>query len=287
MNTTTLPFDLVPPQNGIHRWLLATANRLRHHLPAEEAVARLLAATSDARRRVPLREVSAAVNQAYSDIGRAVSGHDPPWPPVDQQRRAQVIRTGVELHELWRSSPVKVGLGCPDTEQFVDWLFPEPNPLLCVSRTKFRAVTKRREFLRGRLREFRFIVPSPMSAPRARTRDGRMSERTLENTGPRRYLVCESDYEGASLDDHCAVVGHLALYLPLVMVVFSGGKSLHAWYSSAGKDEPWLRRFFSYAVSLGCDPITWTPCQLVRMPAGRRDTGAEQPVYYFNPNHTN
>ncbi len=108
-----------------------------------------------------------------------------------------------------------------------------------------------------------------------------MSAHTLDNTGPRRFLVTE--FDSGTLDDHAALLLHLAAYDPLVLAVHSGGKSLHGWFFCAGEPEEKLERFMRYAVSLGADPATWTRSQFVRMPDGRRDNGKRQAIHFFNP----
>ena len=120
-----------------------------------------------------------------------------------------------------------------------------------------------------------------MRARIGRTKEGRESEHTLENTGPRRFLVVE--FDKGTADDHAARLWHLAGYAPLVLVVHSGGKSLHGWFYCQKQPESALRKFMAYAVSLGADRATWTRSQFVRLPAGQRDTGARQSVFYFDP----
>jgi len=119
-----------------------------------------------------------------------------------------------------------------------------------------------------------------MSATTGLTQDGRTSARCLGNTGPRKYLVVEQDTGTA--DEQAAVLLHLAERAPLVLVVTSGNKSLHGWFGCQDASDANLRDFFNYAVMLGADPATWTPCQLVRMPEGRRDNGARQAVFFMN-----
>jgi hypothetical protein len=85
------------------------------------------------------------------------------------------------------------------------------------------------------------------------------------------------------VDDHAALLWHLALKAPLAMVVHSGSKSLHGWFFCAGQPEERLRQVMRYCVSLGADRATWTRSQFVRMPDGTREGGKRQVVYYFNP----
>jgi hypothetical protein len=101
----------------------------------------------------------------------------------------------------------------------------------------------------------------------------------LGNTGARRYLVVE--FDGGTLDEQAALIVYLGTLASLVLVVFSGAKSLHAWFSVKGIAD--VEEFFVIACRLGADPATWTPCQFVRMPGGTRSGGARQRVYWFNP----
>jgi len=158
-------------------------------------------------------------------------------------------------------------------------LFPG-EPLLCCARTSSTARTAPRAAWRGKLSKCQFIVPSAMSTETGLTQDGRTSSRCLDNVGLRQYLVVEQD--GGTFDDQAAVLLHLAEKAPMVLVLHSGGKSLHAWFRCSGATDGQLRSFFDYAVRLGADPATWTRCQLVRMPEGTRDNGERQGVLYLN-----
>jgi hypothetical protein len=96
----------------------------------------------------------------------------------------------------------------------------------------------------------------------------------------------ESDH-GGSLDEQAAVIGHLMEYAPLVCVVFSGNKSLHAFFNVEGYPERDVIRFFHYAVKLGADPRMWTRSQFTRLPDGwNYDKSARQVVHYFMPDAT-
>jgi hypothetical protein len=199
----------------------------------------------------------------------------------------EIITTGEGMADLFHFSP-EYTTG-HDAEGLVDSLFPG-NPWLCVANDQRRAITKRREDLRGRLGTMQFIVPNPMTGPNGKTQEGRTSARSLENTGPRRFLVIECDFkpedtEGKTTpDDLCAgVILNLARIAPLVMAVHSAGKSVHGWFSCEGQAEDKLRRLMRYAVSIGADRATWTRCQFVRMPEGLRAGGGRQYLLFWNP----
>jgi hypothetical protein len=139
-----------------------------------------------------------------------------------------------------------------------------------------------------------------------KTEDGKWSQHALAHTGPRKYLVIEFDLsplarggtvetiwatliraweaDSITVADACAsLIAHLALSGPLVLVVDSAGKSLHAWFSCLDRTERQLRRFMQSAVRLGADPSTWTRSQFVRMPDGTRENGCRQGIQFFSP----
>jgi hypothetical protein len=223
------------------------------------------------------------------------------WPGRDYQMIEQIARSRDGLVDLWEASLIRLETNEPRSDEIIETLFPR-NPLLCCgwSRHWFDTRPKNRWY---KLHELQLIVPNPMTAQRGVTTDGKESSHTLTNTGPRRFLVVEFDFDsdrsaegeeaqllaqlgadGRDVSDLCAaLLLHLAGRAPLALVVHSGGKSLHGWFYCAGQSEESLRRFMSYAVSLGGDPATWTRSQFVRMPDGKRDTARRQTVYFFNP----
>jgi hypothetical protein len=209
------------------------------------------------------------------------------WPEANaEQIEAVVAASDVRgVADLWEASPVRFDEG-PVTEELVDVLFPG-NPLLCCG-WKFNRMfgTGTREEWRGQLADMQFIVPSPMCAEEGHKKDStELSTRTLDNTGPRRFLVIE--FDGGAADTHAAVLWHLSRLAPLALVVHSAGKSLHGWFACAGQDEDKLRKFMRYAVVLGADKSTWPACQFVRMPDGLRPKPGKWPVrqqvFHFNP----
>jgi hypothetical protein len=136
-----------------------------------------------------------------------------------------------------------------------------------------------------------------MTSETGLTKSGRKSCHSLDNTGPRSFLIIEADR--GDLDQQAAVIGHLDSYAPLAAVVFSGSKSLHGWFVCKGTSEEKLLKFMQYAASLGADTRMWLRSQFCRMPDGRRFDGknsealsicglsgipaGRQALIYFNP----
>jgi hypothetical protein len=210
-----------------------------------------------------------------------------------------VAHAGKGLVDLWEASPLRLDSNKPNTDEIVELLFPG-NPLLCCGWTRHRFDTRARNYW-YKLQDLQFIVPSPMMARQGLTRQGKLSAHALNNTGPRRFLIVEFDFdarnsaeegslferlpaEGRDVKDLCAaLLLHLAERAPLALAVHSGAKSLHGWFYCAGVPKERVRGFFNYAVSLGADQANWTPSQFARMPDGRRENRRRQTVYFLNP----
>lgn len=302
---STLLDSCPPAGQGVHSWLFRTARALHPFFrDKSELVSALAEASSTCGREVPLREIQDAVRDSERCAGSSGAGKGSKWPAKNYEQIEAIVADGPGLADLWELSPVRIETNDPCPDAFIDALFPG-NPLLCVGRTNAVFATRAREVWRGQLSEHQLIVPSAMSAVHGTTKDSRRSQHTLDNTGPRQFLVVECDFSekdkegndtpdaplirqagevGMEVSDICAaVLVHLATKAPLALVVHSGGKSLHGWFPCVGQPEEQLRRFMHYAVSIGGDLHTWTRSQFVRLPDGRRDNGRRQAVYYFNP----
>jgi hypothetical protein len=251
-------------------------------------------------------EVESAVRNSAALFGKPVA-HRPHrrWPLRNYEQIEAIGLNGFRVAELEAQSPVKLTAAESETEMIIDALFPG-NPLLCASVGLWGARTRTREEWRGHLCDQQFIVPSPMSKLQGITAEGKSSARSLDNTGPRKFLVIEFDFaekdknghdtpaapvlrrlakNGIGTSDLCAALhAELAKLRPLALVLHSGGKSLHGWFPCKGeKEEGVMNRFMRFAVSLGADEATWTRAQFVRMPDGlRRENGKRQRVLYFN-----
>jgi hypothetical protein len=150
------------------------------------------------------------------------------------------------------------------------------------------------------------LVPSPAAFTWHYTTDRRPSTRCNAMFPRRLYIVAEFDFterardgiqetpwaplirkwkkRGISARGACAaLLWHLSQYAPLVLVVWSGGKSSHGWFNVAEIAETEQRAFMEYGCALGADSATWTRCQLVRLPEGLRPNGNRQTVEFFNP----
>ena len=273
-----------PPRrgDGLNLWLFRAA-RVLHPFRDADGIIDLLQAATDGEPIKP-SEIERAVTRSKSCAWQPgqpvrVQEHVSPWPQINTARRDAIIQTGGGLYDLWETSPVRLDDNTPHTETLIDRLFPG-DPLLCCGLSKSKFDTRSREEWRGKLSVLAVIVPSPMTARRGLTQDDKNSAHALSITGKRRYLVIE--FDKGDVDNHAALLLHLAESAPLALVVHSGSKSLHGWFAVHEQTEPQLRRFMSYCVSLGADPATWSRSQFVRLPDGTREKDKRQVVYYFN-----
>jgi hypothetical protein len=268
--------------DGLNAWLFRVARVMHPYREHEEIVATL--ASSVLGQPVAALDIERAVKNskeaAWSPEASLPSPRPKTWPAVNLEQREAIIASGGGIADLWERSPVKWDDSGNHAEEIIDSLFPD-NPLLCIGKSSREFATRSRLRWRGRLSEMQLIVPSPMTSRSGITKEGKESEHTLSNTGPRQFLVIEQDQ--GTPDEQAAVLIHLSKTGPLLLVVHSGSKSLHGWFACLGRSDDQLRAFMNSAVTLGADPATWTRSQFVRMPDGTRDNGNLQSVFYFNP----
>jgi hypothetical protein len=105
-----------------------------------------------------------------------------------------------------------------------------------------------------------------------------------------RYLLLEMDK--LPLELQFAVAGFLAL--PIVALILSGGKSLHAWVRLLATSLQQYRAFASQLLGaaqlIGIDPANKNPSRYCRLPGALRKIGAvgdgQQRLVYLNPSPT-
>lgn len=304
MTSATLPERVVrflesptPAGQGFHQWKLAAANKLCRYVSYQEAYEILVDCGRKAGRVNP-HQIRLALEKAYTEKGSPPAGGWAPtgapvyraekrWPGRDAIKIAAIVKDGPGVYDLWELSPVRWDDDKAHTDEIVEELFPG-NPRLCVGRHAKEFRTSPRLVLRGKVSKCSHIVPSPMDDFGGQTKAGHWSSKCDDAVMHRRFLVTEFDRE--EREDQAAIIWHLRQFGPLVMVVDSKGKSLHAWWYCQGSDESeagQMRKFMSYAISLGADRAGWTLSQFFRMPDGTRDKGKNkgqrQNVIYFNP----
>jgi hypothetical protein len=227
------------------------------------------------------KDVSPAVRRAAERVysggfvrrGRA-------YPPSSEELISKVVQENpFTVSDLQGASP------CAGPESFPTWgmlqlLFPS-DALICMGESPSEFKTKPLEEFVDEGGGLPLIVPRTMARRSGLTLEGKVSERCNDNAGPLRYVVVEFDDAGE--DEQACLHRHLSQFLPLVLVLHSGGKSLHGWHNAVGASEERVDRFKMYAAALGADPQVFVPSQMVRMPnAIRPENGELQRLLYFD-----
>ncbi|WPJ95242.1 hypothetical protein SH580_17610 [Coraliomargarita algicola] len=199
----------------------------------------------------------------------------PPWPKLDESLRATILITppifdpGETLD--WTTADI------------VDALY-QSDDLLCLAKDNTSAVTAPRNRWRGRESQYQFLVANPMRFLMGRTQEGKPSSRCHGNaTRSRIFQVVEFDQ--GTREEQAAILSALnSEQTPLVLVVWSGSKSLHGWFDVRKLSEAEKCEFFAQACRYGADRTLWDQSKLVRMPGGtRQSNGQQQSILYFCP----
>jgi hypothetical protein len=286
-----------PPLHGIHSAVYRTAAILRENKATPDSALKILyrwRTKHTFRRPVPDSEILDAWHAVYAEpivtkgVGQqrrtrvgTKTRSTTSWPSADPTLRSSLIDNGFGLYDLWEESPFKPATSGAHAQYLLERLFPG-DPLLCLGWDAMRFDTRPLSEWTSP-ETMQFLTPSPMIARMGRRKsDNGLSSHTLDNTGPRRFTVVDFD-DHAGLDMHAAASWYLAKRLPLVLALHSGGKSLHAWFYTAGLSESALLPEFQLACKLGGDKALWTRSQFARIPDGTRANGEVQRAYYFNP----
>jgi hypothetical protein len=271
-----------PPHDGVNLWCIASARKCQiAGISAGQAEQRILAFQGQARRPLKSSEVRRAVEKAYAttlpDSPSYIKKFQQKWEPSRTRQTFRKEAKCVTAADLWDASPWRIDDGVTQ-RMILNLLFPDPSGLVCVGKSAY-------EFHTARLGQFRdlttcqFIVPCYMSKRKGLTQDGKESMHCLDNCGPRRFFVC--DFDEPASDIHPSIIWHLRKVFDLVLVLSSGGKSLHAWFAVADDDAD---DFWKEAIPMGADAVLMrNRSSFVRLPMGTRDNGNLQDVLYFDP----
>jgi len=277
----------MPGPGGTHRWLAQVASGLRHLLSSEQSFAFLRRCCDEfvLHRPVPDSEIEAAVELAYG------TGPGPAWSerinfgrhPVDWPEPNSVF-----IARVLAERPPGFDVDC-DTGLTAGNVLPRlfrPGELVCAGRNTERAMVRPLEETVADADWLQFIVVNPMRSRTGLNRRGKPSPRCQNNTGMRRHLVAEFDNPELSKEQQARLITRLGGLCPLVMVVDSGGKSLHGWFRVDQLNARDQVRFFCAACLLGADPTRWDICGWLRMPGGLRVVegvpAVRQRIIHFN-----
>ena len=263
----TVRFLSEPPEAGeTHIWLAQAAGRLKQHFPADKCAAYLRSCCNECvqHRAIPDKEITDAVQFAYSEhrvtLNTGISALK--WPAAQDEVIGKVIAGGDPLFDGETSTGLR-------PEDVLVKLF-EPGELVCSGFTSDRALVRPLEEALSDAHLQQFIVVNPMKGKLAMNHEGNPSVRCQNNVAGRRHLVAEFDDASIPKSGQAVLASALGELAPLVMVVDSGGKSLHCWFRVDGMEARDQATFFAHACMLGADRTRWDVCGWLRMPGGMR-----------------
>ena len=272
--------SLAPPTHGIHTFLPSAARKCQFKgMSAQETISHL--ASLSYRRRVPQSEITSAVNLVFNTEIKTTDRPREPKPLGWQSKATE------RMHQEWKTTAQDLvdmsDVNPKDIDQraLLECLFSDPHGLVCIG-AAFNRFTTAPLAEHENLSHGQFIVPCYMTARQGTTTEGKPSCRALSNTGERRFIVL--DFDSPPTEHHASIIRWLMGTRAPVLVIKSGGKSLHAWYNTEGTDRD--AQFWRLAIMAGADPaLMRNRGQAVRLPMGTRDNGNVQGVLYFNPNN--
>ena len=276
MNNLNLPISPCPDSGeGVHKWIYHVCCVFIDSGIEVDGAEKFCDA--NATRALQINEV----HNAYDSIKKTGLIKRPKWDKPDDDYIAFIKRVvpmeGLRKALLNRLTVTRAEeIDCYGTLKL---LFEEESIVCCgASQSDFR--TAPLTFFKDKCQDLQFIVPSPMSSVWGIAQNGNKSQHTLDNTGPRKYLVVE--FDKGEHAEHAAFFHNLDRIIPITLVVHSGNKSLHGWFHVENIPEEKLINFFKEATRLGADTATWNKSLFVRMPDGKRENGKRQSILYFN-----
>ena len=269
--------------NGVHSWVMTCANlAAKEGLSAHEAVESIKARMT--RTPAPSNEVESAIEKAYRETGNKPTGICFKAIPVREKVFRDLTRNSLSCKELCGMSPVEVGSPTDLADQrrnaamLLRRLY-EPQELVWLG--------EQRDTLQGIKHAERWAqiiedggripsqwIPNPLDGQAHPLGNGKPSYRCDNAVSAFKYVVCECDRFPAEMQAAFWMANRNAF--PLVAIIFSGGKSLHAILKSGVTSrEGWTNiieqgLFPRTLVPLGFDPATRNESRLSRMPGHYR-----------------
>ena len=278
-STKTLNALASPPEAGAgrHYWLWDVAVGLRNAglpLPKLDAYMLILLTERGWHDRVKdWTDIRAKLSDPASLKPRATyDTKTPDWPAANHDTR----RARYDSSPLFDpNTPTSL-----TTQDVLAELF-DPDTPLCIGWNTFTTTTEPLSTYLATAHRAEFIVANPMTAT-----GGRRASVNATSRHKLRHLVIEFDTHDTR-EQQAAVLSSLSTSAhPLILAVWSGGKSIHGWYDVSSLTPYQRLVFFRHAVYLGADRSLWDRAKLVRMPGGIRSTGQRQPILYFKPKET-
>ena len=289
------------PGKGCHTALLGVANcGIREGIPAEQILADIRQHIPNGTRHVPDGEIYAAISKAKRDyIPYRSSSRKPfkksvPKPKISSEYRDHLLGKGKGTEEVdfWEASPVRL-FDTPekDTVLLLQTLYELDDYLFIGTQydTKVRTIAQWIDLFKKHPTPLPFICPNPVDGQLHPTKSGALSYRCDAAIYKFKFTVLE--FDTLPRDEQFAFWGEILNELPVVALIDSGNKSLHAWIRvpDVHTFDEWKikieQKFFEQCLKpLGIDTACKKPSHMSRLPGCiRKETVRWQRLLYLNP----
>lgn len=136
------------------------------------------------------------------------------------------------------------------------------------------------------LSAFEYIIPNPFSGEAMPIKSGtKKSRRCDAAVWNFKYAIAEFDH--LSLEEQLAFWGQIDL--PIVALIYSGGKSIHAWVKvEVSSEDEWNvvvreQLYGQFLIPMGVDRSCRNPSRLSRTPGHHREGKKDQHCFYLAP----
>lgn len=251
-------------------------------------------------RRVPDREIKAAVQKAMSDKDKVVHydfKKQRRKPAFDGEKiRNKIIALGAGKTEadIWGISPIRIDWQPEEDPLYLLKYLYQPDDLLFIGERYSPGIMNKTirtslswvEHFQTGGQTFPHIIPNPLSGQPATTGGGKPSLRADACVKSFRYAVVEFD----NLSKKEQLSFWWGVNLPVVCLIDSGNKSIHGWIRIDGitDAEQWTAQvenhFFKQLLEpLGVDGSCRNESRLSRLPGHKRENGKMQRLLYLAP----
>lgn len=291
--------------------LCGTARDLKEHGFTDKEAVEIIYSI-DGHRSPEGDEVERAVNAVYSTTGASKKSK---W-PQPAEVRTEAILANLAQRGIEEISEQKMLSQLPDTEpcdDLADFLrrYYKGVEFAYIGTQTWGYIAQISDFIKNtsfiRRKGYAQLVSNPMKRTltheemEAKKYDKDGNPVICEKTGQHKLKYANGGrcYEFASdtldvvtfecdnpelLDLQFATIAYLAKYLPLVAIVYSGGKSYHATFSLKGVPVKYIHELRQMMVNLGADRSVLNPVHLTRLGCvqSKKEDKAHQRVLYLD-----
>ena len=300
-----LDYDIPPAGcgNSAHGRILGKADLgIIAGLTPDEIFADIRANIPPGKRRVSDKEIWDAIHKAFSDHTDGCFVPVPKPKPIVNDSRAVLSKLieqgrGASEESIREASPIPIDSECM-TISILQSLSHGEDPLFIGEREQpgivgetIRTAREWIEDLSKGARPGPHIIPNPLSGVPAPKKSG--DGETFRGDGNvATFRFCVAEFDNLSREDQLSFWA--AVDLPIVALIDSAGKSLHAWLSvpklaHVQTAEEWDRHirgrlYAQILVPLGCDSACSNPSRLSRLPGHfRAEKGRMQRLLFLSP----